>query len=200
MVRTSKRFGIGAILLAPLVTLGWASVVEARPCTTGVVVNGDCVPARTVRQLEARFGQPVPKGAFWYDVRSGLYGRINDSAAGVLPPNLPFRGVLRADASGGTTGVFVNGRQLTVREVNYLRRLGPVRRGRYWMDAASNVGFEGTLVPFVNLVALARQQRSQRRGAYSWTSKHFSGMHAGSDGRCSYVSTPSGSVMTGDCN
>ena len=189
------------ILLVSSLTL--ASIAEAKPCPTQVIVNRLCVPQRTLDQLQARFGQAPPPGRYWYDKKAGLYGRAGGPTLGVVLPNLPFPGRLHRDASHGQTGVLINGRELNGQEVAYLQQLGPVVPGRYWMDAVGNVGVEGVSTPFVNLARLigARAQQGGNGGqGYSWRSKYFDGMSAGSDGKCSYVNTPSGTVMTGDCN
>jgi hypothetical protein len=64
---------------------------------------------------------------------------------------------LRADASNGTTGVFINGRRLPildyVRLANYVHsQLVP---GRYWLDASGNFGYEhGPVMGNINIVAM----------------------------------------------
>jgi hypothetical protein len=47
------------------------------------------------------------------------------------------RGPLRADGSRGTSGVFINGRQLTLGEKSYLEQTcrTPAAAGRYWVNA-----------------------------------------------------------------
>jgi hypothetical protein len=56
---------------------------------------------------------------------------------------LDLGGALQPDATGGTSGVFVNGRQLGFWELMRLRRLTSFPRGRYWLDPQGNFGFEG---------------------------------------------------------
>jgi hypothetical protein len=60
-------------------------------------------------------------------------------------PGLALGGPLAADASRGTSGVFINGRQLSVGEKLYLERLcqTPVVPGRYWIMANGVGGYEG---------------------------------------------------------
>jgi hypothetical protein len=50
---------------------------------------------------------------------------------------------LRADASGGNTGVFINGRELHMLDVMALQQFMPVRQGGFWVDAQGNFGYEG---------------------------------------------------------
>ena len=68
-------------------------------------------------------------------------------------------GALRADASGGTSDIFINGRELADSEVAFLQNLTGVAiaQGRYWVDGAGNAGVEGGPT-LVNLVELARQR------------------------------------------
>jgi hypothetical protein len=56
---------------------------------------------------------------------------------------LSLGGPLRADASNGDTGVFINGRQLHQVDVARLTQIGPVYQARCWMDAQGNIGLEG---------------------------------------------------------
>ena len=63
-----------------------------------------------------------------------------------------------SNASGGGTGVFVNGRELHPLDVASLSTLGPVYRARYWLDANGDYGYEfGPRMG--NLVAAANQAR-----------------------------------------
>lgn len=92
--------------------------------------------------------------------------------AGVISPGLNVAGQLRADASNGDTGVFVNGRQLYRQDVAVLSRLGPLSRGRYWVDGQGNWGLErgpmlGNLRVAAAQVAGGNNNGSWRRR--SWT-------------------------------
>ena len=72
---------------------------------------------RTRMALERTYGVPVAAGRYWYDAFSGVWGMEGGPAQGQIHPGLQLGGPLRADASGGDTGVFVNGRQLHRLEV-----------------------------------------------------------------------------------
>jgi hypothetical protein len=61
-----------------------------------VIVNGQALPAKTVQELEKAYQVPI---------------------AGQMMPGLRLGGALRANASRGDSGVFINGRELTKREV-----------------------------------------------------------------------------------
>ena len=108
----------------------------------------------------------MPDGHYWYDAASGAAGVWGGPAAAYLGPGLSLGCTLPATASGGgdgrVTGVFVNGRELHPLDVAGLRRLVPVWPGRYWWDAAGNVGAEGGLVLFNFPAVLAATTR--RRG------------------------------------
>jgi hypothetical protein len=113
-------------------------------------------------QLEAAAGRSLPDGAYWYDPICGAFGAWGGPVVAILPPGLPLGGPVPANASGGGTGVFTNGRELHAFDVLYLQHLlGPIRPGRYFTDAMGNAGLEGGPV-LVNLVAAAQQ-----RGGFS---------------------------------
>ena len=112
----------------------------------------DAAGWQTLRQLEAHIGE-VPAGSYWYDAASGGAGIWGGPAAAYLGPGLALGGRLPAASSGGgdgrLTGVFVNGRELHPVDVAGLRQvLGRVQPGRWWWDAAGNVGREGGPMAF----------------------------------------------------
>jgi hypothetical protein len=110
-----------------------------------VVVNRVALSAETIRQLQQIYPVPVAPGRYWYDPVSGAFGREGEPATGQMMAGLRLGGPLAADASGGTSGVFINGRELTAGEKVYLERmcLTPVAAGRYWIMANGLGGFEG---------------------------------------------------------
>ena len=73
-------------------------------------------------------------------------------------------GPLAADASGGNTGVYINGRNQTAQEVQILSYLAhtQVQPGRYWLDAQGNAGYEGNPTPVGNLFAAALAAQNGR--------------------------------------
>jgi membrane-associated protease RseP (regulator of RpoE activity) len=180
-----------------------AAAEETRASSrTGVFINEREITPTQVQELRATYGYVAPPGRYWYDPASGLYGVIGREAAGFMQPGHDF-GTLPANASNGTTGVFINGRQINMAEAMYCQRLfGAVYQGRWWLDGRTgNLGAEGSPVPIANVyMALQQSQRSSQGGGYSWHS-NTTGASGGSDGKCSYVSIPgSGSVMTGNCD
>jgi hypothetical protein len=125
----------------------------------GVVVNGERVSDETLAGLEAQHGLRVGDGDYWYDKVSGAWGSRGGPARGFVPPGMPLGGPLRQDASGGGTGVVINGRELHPLDVMALRQLVQmVLPGRWWTDAAGNFGWEGGPV-LGNLWALYWQAR-----------------------------------------
>src|SRR5262249_29385417 len=132
-----------------------------------ILVNGVPLQPAIVHTLQ-NFGlRPLP-GSYWYDARSGAAGILGQGTSGFLPPGLPLGGPLQADASNGTSGVFVNGRQLTAGEEAFLESVvaSPIAPGRYFLDASGDAGLEGGPV-LVNLVQLARQRGVGRTGPLS---------------------------------
>jgi hypothetical protein len=153
-------------------------IAQAADPVPAIEVNGaplDVAGRRALAQLEALIGT-VPPGRYWYDAASGGAGVWGGPASAYLGPGLKLGGRLPAEASGGgsgrLTGVFVNGRELHPIDVEGLRRtLGQVQAGRWWWDAAGNVGPEGGPMVF-NFYLVLQQQRAQsepirRKGARS---------------------------------
>lgn len=130
-----------ALTLALLVSGGAATAI-ARP--SGVVVNREPLGVKQVRDLSRAVGQPIRPGRYWYDRVSGAWGVEGGPMQGVLPAGMPIGGKMWRGASGGHTGVIVNGRELHAVDVARLRRAGvPVQRGRFWLNARGIGGREG---------------------------------------------------------
>src|SRR5204862_540318 len=77
-----------------------------------VVVNGTALTEAQVAHLEQVVHVRVLSGTYWYDRTSGAWGLQGGPTLGFLPAGLALGGPLRADASGGGTSVFINGREL----------------------------------------------------------------------------------------
>ena len=149
----------------------------------------DAAGRQTLRQLEAYIGE-VPAGRYWYDAASGGAGVWGGPAAAYLGPGLALGGSLPATASGGgdgrLTGVFVNGRELHPVDVAGLRQvLGSVEAGRWWWDAAGNVGREGGPMAFNFYWVLQQRQiaggstyrRGARSGESTWVGNGCAAVH-----------------------
>jgi hypothetical protein len=108
-----------------------------------VVINGQRLSDQTVEALERGFQVKVMDGHYWYDRMNGSWGVQGGPVAGFIMAGLDLGGPLRADASSGDTGVFINGRELHRVDVARLSQIGPVFPGRCWMDAYGNIGLEG---------------------------------------------------------
>ena len=105
--------------------------------------NGAMLSAEQLRLLDQAFRAGVADGVYWYDRAWGAWGRQGEGRMGLLAPGLNLGGPLRADASAGSTGVFVNGRQLGYWELLRLTGIPFVPQRRYWVDAQGNFGVEG---------------------------------------------------------
>ena len=146
-----------------LVSVVWFLVglsAAAPPSGTGVFVNGAELSLDTVRALQQVYPVPIAQG-YWYDRVSGAYGVEGQPIGGLMIAGLALGGALRADASRGTSGVFLNGRQITLGEKAYLEQLclTPVLPGRYWVLFNGVGGIEGAPASFYlgQCPGLARQ-------------------------------------------
>ena len=162
-MRLSQKIWV-AFLGAVASASGATSVAEpgptnARGIASGTVINGHVLTQDEWQDVARRTGIRLLTGRFWYDARAGLWGREGGPTVGFAPAG-ERAAPLRADASAGRTGVFFNGRELHDLEVAWLRTLGPVVPGRYWLDARGWVGYEGQPMPFVNLAAVAAQRHA----------------------------------------
>jgi hypothetical protein len=147
-----------------------------------VFVNGQALPAKTVQALERAYRVPIAPGRYWYDRVSGAWGVRGGPTRGFLPAGLTIGGALAEDASAGTTGVYVNGRELHVLDVLALQRFTLVSQGRYWLDAQGNGGLEGE-GPSFNLFALGASGRTGSAGPWSYSTHAPLGASAGGDGQ-----------------
>ncbi len=97
------------------------------------MVNGQALSAETVRQPQQIYPVVIPPGRYWYDAISGAWGREGEPIAGQMLAGLSLGGPLQANASRGSSGVFINGRQITDGEKAYIERLcqTPVAPARY---------------------------------------------------------------------
>ena len=165
------------------------------PADEGAIlrVNGVVIEAERVRRFEQESRMQLPRGDFWYDKVSGAWGIDGGPTLGFTLPGMDLGGPLKADASRGNTGVFINGRQLHMQDVMGLQSLGvPVQQGRWWVDYQGNFGIEGSPMAIGNLFQFSRG----RGGAYQ---RATAGGYIGSDGSTSYFFDPKtgSSVMTG---
>lgn len=149
-------FGVAALAL-----VGLSAAAPPAGVGTGIFVNGAELSGETVRTLQQVYPVPIAPGRYWYDRISGAYGVEGQPIGGQMIAGLALGGALRADASGGTSGVFLNGRQITFGEKAYLEQLclTPVLPGRYWVLFNGIGGVEGAPPSFYlgQCPGLARQ-------------------------------------------
>jgi hypothetical protein len=186
-------------------TLSWLLAAAcALPASTGatpppdvIVVNGMPMADAAREAFVQRFGYTPRPGRYWYDAATGAWGIEGQGTAGFMSPGLGLGGALRADASNGRTGVFINGRELADSDIAGLWSLGiPAQRGRWWVDAWGNAGPEGFPATF-NVFVIARQAGAARGGGDSiwrtWGSGDNKGSTwIGSDGSLSHSTTING--------
>jgi hypothetical protein len=164
---------------------------------TGVRINDVELRQDQVNQIAQAYQMPIIPGDYWYDRKTGAWGIKCGPAVGLGVANLEMGGKLKADASCGSTGVFVNGRELHQLDLMNLQMLaGQIAPGRYWMDAELNAGREGgpALVNYKQLMAQHQTQMNGMQGAGSgsdnfWSSR-FSAGNSSADGSQGYVSVP----------
>ncbi len=160
-----------------------------------VIVNGLILDQDQLNSLQATYGVTPLPGNYWYDSRSGMYGNIGGAATNVMYPNHNF-GVLSSNASYGTSGLYVNGRQLTTEEAYLLASLfgysSPLP-GSYWLDANGDIGVEGYNVALGNVYA-AIAAADGSGGDNIWSRGVYSGgnYYTGAGGQVTegYVSVP----------
>ena len=156
-----------------------------------VQINGRVAAAEALTYLESSYRVQIPTGSYWYDPASGLWGNWGAPPSGQIVPGLEL-GKLPAHASGGATGVVINGRVLHQREVDWLVSVfGQANPGRYWLDAYGNIGLEGQPLPLANLLAASRAR--QGGGFYHSDS---TGATVSSSGGSGYIMFEDGSGVS----
>lgn len=160
-----------------------------RKAKTQVRINGAVVTKNQLAELESIYAVRPAAGDYWYDARSGLYGVTGQPSAGFMLAGHEFA-ELKPEASGGDTGVFINGRELPQVEWILLSQMlgSPVQAGFYWLDHQGNAGYEGNPYPVVNLL-VAVQQGAGGGGGNIWSTRFSSGNYDPVSGQ-GYVNVP----------
>lgn len=168
-----------------------AAAERYQPPSPRISINGEVMSTRQIRQL-AQYGIQAEAGDYWYDPVCGAWGIWGGPTAGFVQAQIPSP-PLPANASNGTTGVFVNGRNITVSEHGYLQALArsSIPPGQYWLDAMGNAGLLGGPA-LINYLQAARAGV----GADAWYGRGSSGW-TGADGSGGvWVSNPYGGTGT----
>lgn len=185
-----------------LLLLGWLLAQICNGQTgTDVIINSNKLTPAQINEIHRTYGiAPIP-GNYWYDPRSGMYGHQGGPVIGVMYPGHSF-GILLVDASQGSSGVYINNRELQTREATQLAHIFGYYQaipGRYWMNPNGDLGVEGFPYAIGNVyMAIAIAQRNQvgsnTRSGNLWSSGLYSGgnYYTGANGQPSqgYVSVP----------
>lgn len=177
------------------ILLGFALLLAsfAIEAGSGLYVNRVELSPAQVARLEQRLDTQLIPGRYWYDRRSGLWGREGMPNAGQLPAGLPIDTPMPVDISGGGTGVYVNGREIHPREYYYLASVyGSVIPGRYWLDADGTAGFEGGPAAY-NIFQARRGYNAATSGGHNWRG----GSVIGGGGTTGFIGTDGTSVICG---
>lgn len=157
---------------------------QLAPHPSGVTINGQSLTTDDLSWLGSAYGLEVEAGDYWYDPISGAWGYWGGPTVGFLQPYMEL-GYAPLNASGGGTGVVLNGRELHPVDLAGLQQLlGFIYPGSYWLDAYGNYGNDGG--PAIgNLISIAQGAGS---GSAYFDSTYFG--NTGSDGQSSYFYDP----------
>lgn len=129
-------------------------------------VNGHLIPDRVIKRAEKRAG-PIQPGHYWYDFRAGFWGVIGGPCLGIIPPFIEeFNYPMPDNCAGGSTGVFVNGRELSPKDLKLLASRGlPTDRDRsYILEISGRVLDEDSGEELESLGKLAPTVEKAKRG------------------------------------
>ena len=177
-----------------------AQPTEPMSPRTGVFINQQEITQQQWEAIKRLYGA-APPGYYWYDARSGLYGKVGFEAAGYINPGLDF-GALAPNASNGNSGIFINGREINMTEAMFFQRIvGGIYQGRWWLDGETgNVGMEGMPMPMTTLTTALQQAQFDRSGygGYRWRN-NIHNLRDGHDNGCAWVNIPGGSYAGSGC-
>jgi hypothetical protein len=139
VMKRKRGLVLGLCLVMPLTFVAMAFAQFGN-----VVVNGIPMTENQKRDYTQLYGSPPVPGNYWYDSKTGWFGLMGGPPMGTLQPGFNW-GPIPENASNGNSGVYINGRHLSVAEVQfYAAQYGfQMPPGRYWMDAQGNAGIEG---------------------------------------------------------
>jgi hypothetical protein len=164
---------------------------NAQSSMNNFIVNDAVVDTATIQQLEKTYSVKFVPGNYWYDKLTGAFGLKNGPCTGIGVPGLNIGGVLKADASGGATHYFINGRALHPTDVAGLQTFMQPMPGRYWMDAYGNFGYEGVNALLGNIYLIYQAKFSSSKKSSYYKNNVWSGEKTsfGSDGNFMYYSS-----------
>ncbi len=171
--------------------LGTTLSCASQASDTNMMINDVVVPGATITQLENTYGVKFIPGSYWYDRVSGAFGKKGGPCLGIGIAGLSIGGTLKADASVGGTGVFINGRELHPADVTGLQSFMTVLQGRYWADAYGNFGYENNAYPLGNLYQLFQAKFKGNPQSSYYKNNVWSGesTSTGKDGSFMYYSS-----------
>ncbi len=162
------------------------------PSTSDVLINNQTLTPSQLSEFYNLYGVALDKGNYWYDKDSGLIGRMGEGAATLIYPGHNY-GALDPKSSNGNTGVFINQREITEFELQYLMSLFQIQipAGYYILDSQGDIYSPAN--PYLRGNIYQAIQQSQG-GSNSWSTKH--GYSGGGNNSCSWVNIPGSSGIT----
>ena len=125
--RTCRGRGLVRRLLSALTSclLAIAARPAVAPAPAAVFINQLPVPADRLGRLRRYFRLRIPDGNWWYDPRSGAFGRRGGPTLAFLLAALALGGPVAADACPGEGALFINNRALHPADVRALASWSP---------------------------------------------------------------------------
>lgn len=161
-----------------------------------VVINEKRLSDEELARAEQTYRVRIPDAEYWYDRTLGAWGPKGGPTMGFIAPGLELGGPLQPNASGGGTGVFVNGRALHPADLAALQQItGPIAPGRYFITAQGLAGYEGG-PPQWDLAAMAAQSRGGAGGGSNTWQSGITGASGFSDGTTGAVFLPNGGIVS----
>lgn len=184
----SNRYWLLALVIAIASATGFEST--AQKTMKKIIVNNQLIDSTLIASLEKTYQVKFVQGNYWYDKLTGAFGPNGGPCAGIGIAGLAIGGPLQANASGGGTAVFINGRELHPLDVSGLQTFMQVMQGRYWMDAYGNFGYENYPAVMGNVYLLYKARFAGKQSSY-YKNNVWSGESTsfGSDGNFMYYSS-----------
>ncbi|XP_037432525.1 extra-large guanine nucleotide-binding protein 1-like [Triticum dicoccoides] len=156
-VAESRRnaLGRGSRVLRRLISAAEVDLVmrSERECAANqlrpedIYVNGAKLSPEELALLQGCSCPPsrLRPGFYWYDKVSGFWGKEGHKPHCIISANLNVGGALVQKASNGSTGILVNGREITKSELQILKLAGVQCAGKphFWLNADGSYQEEG---------------------------------------------------------